>query len=80
MLRFLAVLRRSMLIGVVTLIVSFFVIKLDYMELVEKAWPLSGFPMTVRKAISLSFTLPRKQKDSRPLPDMPALPCMCADT
>lgn len=37
MLRFLAVLRRAMLIGVMALIVSIIAIKLDHMELIEKA-------------------------------------------
>ena len=54
MLRFLAVLRRSMLIGVVTLIVSIFVIKLDYVELVEKAWPLNSLTAGVLLYISIS--------------------------
>ncbi len=43
-----------MLIGVVTLIVSIFVIKLDYVELVEKAWPLNSLTAGVLLYISIS--------------------------
>ena len=54
MLRFLAVLRRAMLIGVITLIASIIVIKLDYMELVEKAWPVNSLTSGVLLYISIS--------------------------